>query len=136
MNVAFQIPHERWLTNRMATAKTDMSVAELCRHWIRRHHVGEPDETPDGREAMQLPHDAAPLRTLKGPPMPAARSHTSCDPRKFRRKFQGIPAHLSLRIARDRKAKIERAAKRQGCEVSELIRQWIDPQIDALPDDA
>ena len=41
MNVAFQIPHERWLTNRMATAKTDMSVAELCRHWIRRHHVGE-----------------------------------------------------------------------------------------------
>ena len=53
---------------------------------------------------------------------------------RFARKFEGAPAKLVLQIDAFRKRKLETHANRRGCEVSELIRGWLDPIIDALPE--
>ena len=53
---------------------------------------------------------------------------------KFARKFDGVPAQITVRVPPDRKRKIEAAAKARGCQVSDLAREWLDPIVDALPE--
>jgi hypothetical protein len=56
-------------------------------------------------------------------------------PDRFARKFEGAQGRLNLRIDAFRKRKLEAHAKCRGMEVSEFVRGWLYPLIDALPED-